>query len=309
MKNKNIASVLGLVGMSSLIGLSSLSAQDAAPAKPATPPKAPATPPAAPAVPIGPKLTDAEVKAISSYLLGYQHGQRLGGSGLTTADVDNDAVLKGFLQGVKGDKPVYKEDKIRAAMQALGKMVEAREAKKSEVNLAAGKAFLEKNGKREGVITTASGMQYEVMKKGTDKKYVAPAGGPDMGTKFMVNYRGTLIDGTEFDKSPEGQPYPMTLQVIPGFKEALTTMPVGAKWKIFLPSELAYGPRAAGPKIGANSSLIFELELVEIQAAPTPPAAPPAPPAAPRRPAASAVTPPVQVPAPPKKDDKKAKAE
>lgn len=298
MKYKNIASVLGVVGMSGVIGLAPVAAQDAAPA---TPPKAPSAEPAAP------KLSEAEVKAISSYLLGYQHGQRLGGSGLTPADVDNDAVIKGFLQGVKGDKPVYEEAQIRAAMEALGKIVQDREAKKAEANLAAGKAFLEKNGKREGVTTTESGMQYEVLKKGTGKKYEAPAGGPDMGTKFMVNYRGTLIDGTEFDKSPEGQPYPMTLQVIPGFKEALTSMPVGAKWKIYLPSELAYGPRAAGPKIGPNSALIFELELVEIKAAPTPPAAPPAPPApkaAPRRPAATAVTPPVQVPAPPKKDAK-----
>ena len=115
-----------------------------------------------------------------------------------------------------------------------------------------------------------------------------------------MNYRGTLIDDTEFDKSPEGQPFPMTLGVIPGFKEALTTMPVGAKWKIFLPSELAYGPRAAGPKIGANSALIFELELVEIQQAPPVPAAP-APPAVPAAPKASAVTPPVPVPTAPAK--------
>ncbi len=109
-----------------------------------------------------------------------------------------------------------------------------------------------------------------------------------------------LIDGTEFDKSPDGQTFPMTLQVIPGFKEALTTMPIGSKWKIFLPSKLAYGPRAAGPKIGANSALIFELELVEIQAAPPAPIAPPIAPRVPGppRPRASAVTPPVQVPAP-----------
>jgi len=300
MKNKNIVSVLGVVGLSSLVGISSLSAQAGAP------PKAPATPPAKPAAPA---LPEAEVKAISSYILGYQHGQRLGGSGLTAEDVSNDDVIKGFLEGLKGDKPGFDEEKIRAAMTALGKIVEGREAKKAETNLAAGKAFLVENGKRKEVTTTKSGLQYEVMTKGTDKKYVAPAGGPDKGTKFLVNYRGTLIDGTEFDKSPAGKPYPMTLEVIPGFKEALTTMPVGAKWKLFIPSDLAYGPRAAGPKIGANSTLIFELELVEIQAAPPTPAGPPAPPVAPRRPAASAVTPPVEVPAPPKKDPKKASAE
>ncbi|MBK1830220.1 FKBP-type peptidyl-prolyl cis-trans isomerase [Verrucomicrobiaceae bacterium R5-34] len=288
MKNKNIVSVLGVVGLSSLIGISSLSAQAGAPA----------TPPAAPA----PTLPEAEVKAISSYILGYQHGQRLGGSGLSEADVDNDGVIKGFLAGLKGDEPSYDEAKIRAAMTQLQQIVEGREAKKAEANLAAGKKFLEENKKREGVTTTASGLQYEVINKGSEKTYQGAANAQDTATKFLVNYRGTLIDGTEFDKSPEGQPYPMTLQVIPGFKEALTTMPVGAKWKLFIPSELAYGARAAGPKIGANSTLIFELELVEIQEAP-------AAPAAPRGPAASAVTPPVEVPAPPKKESNKASAE
>ena len=158
------------------------------------------------------------------------------GSGLTGEDMETAAFVKGFLAGLKGDKPEYPEAKLRAAMEALGKSVQERESKKSEANLAAGNAFLAENAKREGVTTTASGMQYEVIKKGTDKKYVAPANGtPDGGTKFNVHYRGTLIDGTEFDKSPDGKTFPMTLQVIPGFKEALTTMPVGSKWKIFLP--------------------------------------------------------------------------
>ncbi len=290
MKNKNIASIIGVVGISSFAALSSISAQDAPPAEPAAKEEAP-------------KVSEADMKMISSYLLAYQHGQRLGGSGLIAEDLDNDAVLKGFLAGMKGDKPPYEEAQITSAMQALGEKVEAREKKKADANLAAGKAFLEENGKREGVTTTESGMQYEVLAKGTDKKYEAPAGGPDSQTKFMVNYRGTLIDGTEFDKSPEGQPFPMTLQVIPGFKEALTTMPVGSKWKIFLPSELAYGPRAAGPQIGPNSTLIFELELVEIQAAP------PIPPVAPKAPGASAVTPPVAVPPAPSGESKKASAE
>jgi len=301
MKKNNITSVLGVIGLAGLVGVGSLSAQDATPpAPPATPPVAPpATPPAPPAPP-APVLTDAEVKDISSYVLGLQSAQRFAGSGLTADDLQTAALLKGFLAGLKGDKPEYPEAKLRAAMEALGKAVQGREAKKSEVTLAAGNAFLAENAKRPGITTTASGMQIEIIKKGTDKKYVAPANGAaDNGTKFMVHYRGTLIDGTEFDKSPEGQTFPMTLQVIPGFKEALTTMPIGSKWKIFLPSKLAYGPRAAGPKIGANSALIFELELVEIQAAPAvvaPPVTPRVP--APPRPRATAVTPPVQVPAP-----------
>ncbi len=299
MKNNHIASVLGVIGLTGFVGLSTLSAQNA------TPP--PAAPPAAPALP---KLSDAEAKEISSFLLGYQSGQQLGGNGLTAGDVDTATLVKGFVEGLKGDKPSYPEDKIRAAMTQLGKTVQERQAKKAEANLAAGTTFLEKNGKRKEVTTTASGLQYEIINKGTDKKYVAPAAGAqDTGTKFLVNYRGTLIDGTEFDKSPEGKPFPMTLQVIPGFQEALTAMPIGAKWKLFIPSKLAYGPRAAGPKIGANSALIFELELLEIQKAPPAPSPVPVPipgAGAPGRPKASAVTPPVQVPAPPqpKKSEK-----
>ena len=284
MKNNHIASVLGVIGLTGIVGLSNLSAQ--APG--------PGAPPAAPL----PTLTPVEVKEISSFILGFQQGQQLGGNGLIAEDVDSEQLVKGFLEGLQGSPPTIPEPKLRAAMQSLGQAVQAREAKKGEANLAAGEAFLAKNAKVEGVTTTASGLQYQVINKGGDKKYVAPpAGTQDTGTKFLVNYRGTLIDGTEFDKSPEGKPFPMTLQVIPGFKEALTTMPVGSKWKLFIPSKLAYGPRAAGPKIGPNSALIFELELVEIQAAP--PAPVPVPTPRPTGPRASAVTPPVQVPAPP----------
>lgn len=302
MKNNHILSVLGVIGLTGLVGMSTLSAQ--APA--------PGAPPAAPTDPL-PTLTPAEVKEISSFVLGFQQGQQLGGNGLVSKDVDSAQLVKGFLEGLQGNPPSVPEPKLRAAMQALGQSVQAREAKKGEANLAAGEAFLAKNAKVEGITTTESGLQYQVLNKGGDKKYVAPpAGAQDTGTKFLVHYRGTLIDGSEFDKSPEGTPFPMTLQVIPGFQEALTTMPIGAKWKLFIPSKLAYGPRAAGPKIGPNSALIFELELVEIQAAPPAPALTPAqlpvpvPTTRPARPAASAVTPAVQVPAPPqpKKSEK-----
>ena len=254
--NKNtITSVLGVASLACVIGTATLNAQDAA---------APATPPA-------PQLTDAEVKNISSYILGLQSSQRFASSGLESSDIDMEAFGKGFLVGLSGAEPEYPEAKLRAAMEALGNTVQARQAKQADVNLAAGNVFLAENAKREGVKTTASGMQYEVLKQGGEQKYVAPAGGAaDNGTRFMVNYRGTLIDGTEFDKSPEGQTFPMTLQVIPGFQEALTSMTVGSKWKIFLPANLAYGARAAGPKIGANSALIFELELVDIQKAAAP---------------------------------------
>ena len=139
-------------------------------------------------------------------------------------------------------------------------------------NLAAGKKFLEENGKREGVTTTKSGLQYEVLAKGGDVKYVAPKEGAEDNKQFMVHYKGTLISGKQFDASPEGEPVPMTLQVVEGFKEALTTMPVGAKWKLFMPSTLAYGEERRSADIAPNSALIFELELVKIQDAPPAPA-------------------------------------
>jgi len=300
MKNNHIVSVLGVIGLTGFVGMSTLSAQTPTPG---APPAIPGAPPAAPL----PTLTPAEVKEISSFVLGFQQGQQLGGNGLVSEDVDTAQLVKGFLEGLQGNPPSVPEPKLRAAMQALGQSVQARASKKGEANLAAGEAFLAKNAKVEGITTTASGLQYQVLNKGGDKKYVAPpAGTQDTGTKFLVNYRGTLIDGSEFDKSPAGKPFPMTLQVIPGFKEALTTMPVGSKWKLFIPSKLGYGPRAAGPKIGPNSALIFELELVEIQAAPPAPAPVPVPAPRPARPAASAVTPAVQIPAPPqpKKSEK-----
>ena len=140
---------------------------------------------------------------------------------------------------------------------------------------------MEENGKRKEVVTTKSGLQYEVIAPGGDKKYVAPAPKLDKDGKpeeaqdnkqFMVNYRGTLINGTEFDKSPEGQTVPMTLQVVPGFKEALTTMPIGAKWKLFIPAALAYGEQRRSAELGPNSTLIFDLELVSIDDAPAAPA-------------------------------------
>jgi FKBP-type peptidyl-prolyl cis-trans isomerase len=172
---------------------------------------------------------------------------------------------------VQGEKPDLEEARLQAAMTALGEMLQTREKDTAQANLEAGKKFLEMNGKREGVTTTKSGLQYEVLTKGGDSKYVAPKeGSPEK--QFMVNYKGTLIDGTEFDASPEGSPVPMTLQVVDGFKEALTTMPIGAKWKLFLPSALAYGKERRSADIAPNTTLIFELELLEIKDAPPAPA-------------------------------------
>jgi FKBP-type peptidyl-prolyl cis-trans isomerase len=188
--------------------------------------------------------------------------------------------MKGFAAGFGGGKPELEEAKLQAAMQALGNMLQAREKESATKNLEAGQKFLSENGKRKEVTTTKSGLQYEVIKPGGDRKYKAPAEGTADNQQFMVHYRGTLIDGTEFDASPEGQTVPMSLSVIDGFKEALTSMPVGAKWKLFIPANLAYGEQRRSNEIGPNTTLVFELELVDIQAQ------------------ATATTPPIEIPPP-----------
>lgn len=227
-------------------------------------------------VPAKPKLDPAVMKSDSSYALGFRTGstfsQQFGRFGVTAADIDSENFVKGFMSALKDGKPELSEDKLQAAMQALGEMLQGREKEMATANLETGKKFLEENGKRKEVTTTKSGLQYEVIAKGGAEKYVAPKEGAEDNKQFMVNYKGTLISGKEFDASPAGAPVPMTLQVVPGFKEALTTMPVGAKWKLFLPSALAYGEERRSADIGPNTVLIFELELVKIQDAPPAPA-------------------------------------
>ncbi len=250
------------------LGLIAISyAQPAVPAEAATP--------AVPAEAPKPALDPAVVKSDSSYALGLRTGgsfsQQFGRFGVTAADLDTEAFLKGFMAALKGGKPEIETEKLQAAMEALGNSLQEREKTDAAANLEAGKKFLEENGKRKEVTTTKSGLQYEVLAKGGTEKFVAPKEGEESNKQFMVNYKGTLIDGTEFDASPEGQPVAMTLQVIDGFKEALTTMPVGAKWKLFIPSGLAYGEQRSSAAIAPNSVLIFELELVKIEDAPAAP--------------------------------------
>ena len=126
-------------------------------------------------------------------------------------------------------------------------------------NKTEGEEFLAKNKEKEGVKTTDSGLQYEIIKEGTGPK-------PKETDKVKVDYTGTLIDGTVFDSSVQrGQPATFGVnQVIPGWTEALEMMPVGSKWKIYIPSDLGYGERGAGKDIGPNSTLIFEVELLDI---------------------------------------------
>lgn len=264
MKRHTIPGVLAL----SLAASASAWAQNEDPGRP----KATAVSPPV-AIPTGetPTADPAAVKTDSSYGLGYrtggEFGQRYGNYGVTADDLDTAAFLKGFLDGLKGSDPALSDDKVGAAMQALGDLLQQREQELAARNLEAGQAFLEKNKAKEGVKTLESGLQYEVLAPGGGETYQEPKEG-EPAKQFQVHYRGSLIDGTEFDASPEGEPVTMDLEVIDGFREALTTMPVGAKWRLFVPSGMAYGEQRRSPEIGPNSTLIFELELLKIEDAP-----------------------------------------
>lgn len=188
-----------------------------------------------------------------SYGLGVAIGNNLKNSGFDSLKVE---VMSQALKDVFEGKATMKQEDADKVIQAY--MMEKEKAK-GEDNLKKGQAFLEENKKKDGVKVTASGMQYIVLKEGTGAK-------PTLNDKVTTHYHGTLLDGTVFDSSVErGQPASFPVSgVIPGWTEALQMMSVGSKWKLFLPANLAYGERGAGGKIGPNSVLIFEVELLSI---------------------------------------------
>lgn len=174
--------------------------------------------------------------------------------------IDNEAFMHAFRSKLTG-RALMDEAQANAILQVKATAAKAESDRKAkelaDKNMAEGKAFLESNAKAEGVVTTESGLQYKVITMGKGPK-------PTESDAVKANYRGTLIDGTEFDAS-KGEPIQFSLRgVIKGWTEVLQLMPVGSKWQVFIPSELAYGPRQMGDKIGPNSTLIFEIELVEI---------------------------------------------
>lgn len=204
-----------------------------------------------------------ERKDMVSYSLGYQIGGDFKRQGL---DINPELVVKGVEDAVSGTKPMYGHREMRDVLVDLKKKVvtaqRAERESQSQKNLAEGKAFLEKNAKKEGVKTLPSGLQYRVIKKGKGAV-------PKATDTVTVHYRGTLIDGTEFDSSmSRGEPATFRAdRVIAGWKEALQMMKEGASWELFIPPELAYGERGAGRLIGPGSTLIFEVELISVKAA------------------------------------------
>ena len=195
------------------------------------------------------------------YSLGASMGRQFRNDKL---QVDAEALSNGVRDGFTVDKLALTDEEVAAGMQQLQKThserMQAEQKAAADKNLAEGETFLKENATKEGVVTTESGLQYKIVTAGEGPK-------PGAEDVVKVHYRGTLIDGTEFDSSyKRGEPVTFPVGgVIPGWVEALQLMPVGSKWELYIPSGLAYGPGGAGSQIGPNSALKFEVELLSIE--------------------------------------------
>ena len=217
----------------------------------------PAQPAQAPAVKVDPK----EAAAIASYGIGLNTGLSVKSDGV---DIDLEAFIEGIRDGVKGKSPKYSTQQLHAAMMIFQREMQAKEEERKktlgEKNRRDGQAFLDKNKTKTGVKSLPSGLQYEVLQSGKGAS-------PKANDTVKVHYEGTLLDGTVFDSSikrNEPAVFPVN-RVIRGWTEALQLMKVGDKWRIYLPSDLAYGTQGAGHDIGPNAVLTFEVELLGIE--------------------------------------------
>lgn len=201
------------------------------------------------------KLTTLEQHA--SYGIGLQMGQQLADNPFDGLDIA--AVAAGLAAAFYGEEPEVSEDQIRQAFGVISERMQAAEAEKAKVAAADGEAFLAENAKKAGVTVTASGLQYEVLTAGSGKT-------PGRNDKVRTHYHGTLIDGTVFDSSyNRGQPAEFPVSgVIAGWTEALQLMQEGAKYRLYIPHNLAYGERGAGGAIKPYSALIFDVELLNV---------------------------------------------
>ena len=191
-----------------------------------------------------------------SYIFGIQVGQNMMQEGL---ELDIEAFKAGVADMMAGQQPQLDQATAEQVVQAYQAQKAQELAKVMNEKQAQAKAFMEENAKKDGVVTTDSGLQYEVLKEGDGAT-------PTENDKVIANYKGTLIDGTVFDSSYDrGEPATFPVNgVIQGWQEALKMMKEGSKWRIVVPANLAYGPRGAGNLIGPNETLIFEIELIAI---------------------------------------------
>jgi len=215
----------------------------------------------------GEKVSLDSDRAKESYAIGYSIGEDFKQQEI---EVDTRVLAQGMADAIAGGEAMLSEEERLKVFSALQqRMMEKQQAMvaerqkeiaaQAEKNLAEGKTFLEENAKKKGVVTLKSGLQYQVLKEGKGTP-------PLKQDNVTVHYHGTLVDGTVFDSSVErGEPTTFPVGgVIPGWVEALQLMKPGAKWKLFVPAELAYGERGAGPVIGPNAVLVFEVELLGV---------------------------------------------
>jgi FKBP-type peptidyl-prolyl cis-trans isomerase FklB len=228
----------------------------------------PKTPAAKPGTTVAKKPTAPTVLTLktqkdkASYAIGLNIGKSMHKD---SVDVDPNILLRGMKDGLAGAKPLLTDEEAKAAMVALQadlrKKGEEKMLVQGEANKKQGDAFLAENKTKDGVVTLPSGLQYKILKEGTGPK-------PTATDTVVCNYKGTLLDNTEFDSSyKRGQPATFPVSgVIKGWTEALQLMPVGSKWELFIPADLAYGARGGpGGGIGPNAALVFEVELMSIQ--------------------------------------------
>jgi FKBP-type peptidyl-prolyl cis-trans isomerase FklB len=203
----------------------------------------------------------AEGQTKADEKLSYAIGVLFGRNMALDVDVNTDAFLQGVRDVLTDAKLKYTPEEMQQVVNAFREQQMAQQQQAGQKNATDGKAFLDANGKKPGIVTTATGLQYKVVKAGTGPK-------PKATDTVVVHYRGKLIDGKEFDSSySRNEPTSLRLDgVIKGWQEAVQLMPTGSKWEIYVPAALGYGERGAGQDIGPNSTLIFEIELLEIKA-------------------------------------------
>lgn len=201
------------------------------------------------------KYTTIELRA--SYGVGRQMGEQLASNPFD--GVDADAVAQGVLDALNGKDSQVARPELEEAFRTIGTRMQEKQAQQAKAQAKVGEIFLAENAKKEGVTVTESGLQYEILTAGTGAK-------PTAQSRVKTHYHGTLIDGTVFDSSVQrGEPIDFPVGgVIAGWTEALQLMPVGSKWRLYIPHNLAYGERGAGPTIAPYSALIFDVELLDI---------------------------------------------
>lgn len=191
-----------------------------------------------------------------SYAIGVLFGRNMS----LEVEVDNDVFLQGVRDVLEGQQLKLAPEEMREVVQRFQDQQVLARGEQASRNLEAGKKFLSDNAKKEGVATLPGGVQYKVLRAADGAK-------PGLQDTVVVHYKGTLIDGKEFDSSyRRGEPATIPLKnVIKGWQDAVTAMPVGSKWEIYVPAQLGYGEQGAGRDIGPNSTLVFEIELLEIK--------------------------------------------